>query len=70
MVKKAKKEVMKLGETAFVASAASMGLSGLPSTGAGSSGLTGIVNATKFLPTTGTMVGAGMLMRTIKKLKK
>ena len=62
LFKKYKKNVKDLGTTSMIAAGSSMAIAGI----GGSS--TPIQNATRFLPATGTMVGAGHLLSAVGSL--
>ena len=66
-MKKAKKQIKSIGETALTGAGMSMALGGIGGTSA-VQGQAGISKATGYLPATGTMMGVGMMMRTIGKL--
>jgi|24BtaG_2_1085350.scaffolds.fasta_scaffold00312_9 hypothetical protein len=65
--KKYKKKVMGMVETSMIGSAGSIALGGIGGTSA-HHGQAGIQSATSFMGVTGSMVGTGMLMDSVKKL--
>lgn len=67
MVKKGKKQIKQLGETAMMGAGMGMALGGIGGASA-VHGQEGIARATGYLPMAGRVMGAGMLVRAIGKL--
>ena len=61
-MKKAKKQILGLAETSMIAGGSAMAIGSIGGNTAG------ITNAMKYAPAMGSMVGAGMVMRTISNM--
>ena len=65
--KKSKKQIMGMVGTSMIGAGGSLALGGIGGSAA-IHGQQGISNATKFMGITGTMIGTGMVMDSLKKL--
>lgn len=67
-MRKAKKQIKAIGETALTGAGMGMALGGMGGASA-AHGQAGISRATGYLPMAGTMIGAGLMMRAIGELE-
>ena len=67
-MKKTKKQIKGLLSTSLIAGAGAVGLGAIGGAAA-THGATGIANTMRFAPAMGTMVGTGMMLRTVQNIE-